>query len=353
MCRTGDLASWRPDGVLGFHGRADQQVKIRGFRIEPGEVEAALLRLPAIQQACVIARHDQPGQQLLVGYVVSQPGHSIDAAALRQSLAALLPGYMIPAAIIPMEQLPLTPNGKLDRKALPASVSTQPANKTYGNTRERLLAALFAEILDLEQVGLDDNFFDLGGHSLLATPLISRIRAVTGIELGIRALFESPTPAGLAALLDANNAQRNLHPVLLPLRTTGTHLPLFCIHPGSGLSAGYLALARILGPDYPVYALQARGIERNEPFPETIQEMARDYLAQIRTLQECGPYHLLGRSLGGIIAHAIAAAIRDQGKAVALLAVLDSARSDSNHSQPWRSGDCTCHCAGTWPEYRF
>src|SRR5499433_276515 len=179
MYRSGDLARWRGDGVLEFVGRADHQVKVRGFRIEPGEIEAALVGHAGVTQAVVVARLDRAGGQQLVGYVVL----AADAAALRSHVGARLPDYMVPSAIVVLDRLPLTANGKLDRGALPAPQVRGLVSRMARSPREELLCALFAEVLGLERVGIDDDFFALGGHSLLATRVISRVRSSLDVEL--------------------------------------------------------------------------------------------------------------------------------------------------------------------------
>ena len=199
MYRSGDLGRWRRDGVLEFVGRADQQVKVRGFRIEPGEVEAALVGLSGVTQAAVVAREDVAGDKRLVGYVVCSAEGS-DASALRTQLSRLLPEHVVPSALV-VWTAPLTPNGKLDRRALPAPALTGRVGRLPRTPQEEVLCGLFAEVLGVERVGVEDDFFALGGHSLLATRLISRIRSVLEVEVAIRSLFEAPSVASLARRL--------------------------------------------------------------------------------------------------------------------------------------------------------
>ncbi|MFD8803165.1 amino acid adenylation domain-containing protein, partial [Streptomyces atroolivaceus] len=219
MYRTGDLVRQLPDRTMKFVGRADEQVKIRGYRIEPGEAENALLRLPAVAQAAVVARPDANGTPALAAYLVPNDGAAVDPAALRADLAELLPAHLVPATFTVLDAIPLTPHGKTDRKALPDPAAAEENSGTAPRTaRESTLCALFAQVLKTERVGIDDNFFDLGGHSLQVARLVLLIRSELGVECGVQTVFDAPTVRELTARLtgEADTADAPTGPVPAP-----------------------------------------------------------------------------------------------------------------------------------------
>jgi natural product biosynthesis luciferase-like monooxygenase protein/amino acid adenylation domain-containing protein len=201
MYRTGDRARWRADGTLEFLGRADFQVKVRGYRIEPGEIESLLRAHPGVADAVVVAKHDPADGARLVAYTVAAGGAAPDAAELRAHLAARVPDYMVPGAFVALEAFPLTPNGKLDRRALPEPEAAAPADGYVApsGTVEEVLAEIWAEVLNVERVGVADDFFQLGGHSLRATRVLTRLRQTFQVEVPLRAFFQAPTVGAMAA----------------------------------------------------------------------------------------------------------------------------------------------------------
>ncbi|MEV8107747.1 amino acid adenylation domain-containing protein [Streptomyces sp. NPDC088135] len=277
MYRTGDLARWSQDGALEYFGRADQQIKLRGFRIEPGEIESALLRHPSLAQVAVLIREDRPGDKRLVAYVVPTEGSRPDLTELRRHAVAALPEYMVPATIVPLEALPLTVNGKLDRRALPEPQQTDTAGGREPRTpAEEVLCGLFADVLGLTSVTIDDHFFQLGGHSLLATRLIGRIRSIWDTRVTIRDLFQYPTPVLLAEHIATNTGGDPME-TLLPIRAasgSGTEAPLFCVHAISGMSWSYAGLLRHIGGRRPLIGLQAKELTSPSDRPAGIEEMA-------------------------------------------------------------------------------
>ncbi|MBT2234823.1 amino acid adenylation domain-containing protein [Nonomuraea sp. NEAU-A123] len=323
MYRTGDVVRWTAAGELQYVGRSDDQVKIRGFRVELGEIEAVLAVHPRVTQAVALVREDVPGDRRLVAYVV--PGGDTDGLAQEVRAAAQdrLPGYMVPAAVVVIDRLPLMPNGKLDRKALPAPGVTTEERVTHWDVTSITagLCEAFAEVLGLDSVGADDDFFALGGHSLLAVRLVERLRR-SGVTIAVRDLFVAPTVAELMKRMTLSSVRDALD-VLLPIRVEGEREPFFCIHAAGGLSWCYMPLARHAQPGIPLYGVQARGLDGTTEFAGSIREMAADYIEQIRSVQPHGPYHLLGWSYGGGIAHEIAVQLRTAGEEVAALVLLD------------------------------
>ncbi|MBE9209301.1 amino acid adenylation domain-containing protein [Nostoc sp. LEGE 06077] len=243
LYKTGDLVRCRANGTIEFLGRIDNQVKLRGFRIESGEIEAILNQHPSVQVSVVVVREDEPGNQRLVAYIVSQPAQTLVITELRRFLAEKVPNYMLPAAFVTLEKLPLTPNGKIDRRALPAPETTRTNFVAPRNTIEEAIAQIWQQVLGIAQVGINDNFFELGGHSLLATQVISRLRKTLGVNLRLRALFASPTVAELATKIPQTTAKLGLNTASIPRVSREGNLPLSFaqtrlwlleqLHPGS------------------------------------------------------------------------------------------------------------------------
>ncbi|BBJ42889.1 hypothetical protein SSPO_056070 [Streptomyces antimycoticus] len=339
LYRTGDLARWNADGQLEYLGRVDEQVKVRGYRVELGEIEAALARDPEVGRATVVLRGDEGAGKRLAAYLVPAAGSGLDTAAVRERLAAAVPDYMVPAAFMVLDELPLNANGKVDRKALPAP-DYHPRDWSGPRTpQEEILCGLFREALGLDVVGIHDSFFDLGGDSIMSMGLVNRIRSAFGVKLGMRTVLTAPTVAELAQKLGGDAEQDSLD-VLLPLREHGSRTPLFCVHPAGGLSWSYSALLRSVDAEHPVYGLQSRGLGGEaDALPATLEEMAADYVAQIRRVQPTGPYALLGWSLGGTVIHAMAALLQAEGEEVALLVNLDEFPLDRSQPLPDRLPD--------------
>jgi amino acid adenylation domain-containing protein len=316
MYRTGDLVRWRADGQLDYLGRADEQVKIRGYRIELGEVQAALTECDGVDQAAVIAREDRPGDKRLVGYVTG----TADPAGLRERLAERLPGYMVPAAVVAIEALPLTPNGKLDTRALPAPEYTAGEYRAPATPTEEVLAGIYAQVLGIERVGVDDSFFDLGGDSISAMRLIAAIKTALDVDLSVPTLFDTPTVRSLCPRLQTDSASAQ---EVLPVQTLkkGTGVPLFCIHPAGGVSWPYQAVGNYL--DCPIIGIQ-QILRSEEAEPRSIRDMAKNYADRMQAVYPTGPYKLLGWSFGGVVAHELAIELQRRGCAIASLILLDA-----------------------------
>ncbi|MBF6297742.1 non-ribosomal peptide synthase/polyketide synthase [Nocardia amamiensis] len=338
LYRTGDIVRWR-GGALEYLGRSDFQVKLRGQRVELGEIETVLVAHPGVRHAAVSLVRGATGDRL-VAYVVPVPGETIDEAALLLHARGALPSYMVPSAVVALHELPLNASGKLDRKALPVPPPAARPYRAPSTPLERTVLDVFGEVLDLRdgrRVGMDDDFFELGGNSLVATRAASRLRALSGAEVRVQWFFTDSTPASLAARilaaladdhdydLDSNAALE----VLLPIRTMVPHdvaaaQPLFCLHPMYGLSWCYAGLARYVPASTPIFGLQSPALTEDGYLPASLTEMARRYVAEIRAVQPHGPYRLLGWSLGGVLAHAVATQLQAAGEEIGLLTMLDS-----------------------------
>nr|WP_272818734.1 non-ribosomal peptide synthetase [Prescottella equi] len=336
MYRTGDVVAWRTDGTLDYVGRADFQVKVRGFRIELGEIEAALRAHPDVAEAAVIVRNDGRSGDRLVAYIVPAGTAPIGTAALAADLATGLPSYMVPSVFVELEALPLNVNGKIDRKALPAPAVEPRQFRAPETPVEKAVARAFADALGVDDVGLDDEFFDLGGNSLVAVTVVAALRDALGVPLPLQWMFVDPTVESIAARIESGahaDADRGDDEaaglgVVLPLRASGTSEPLFCLHPVTGLSWSFAGLAGYVDEDRPIYGIQSPALSEDVDFPASIEEWAALYVDRIRRIQPSGPYHLVGWSLGGSIAHAMAVQLRDMGETVQTLAMLDSHVAD-------------------------
>ncbi|GAB4200472.1 MAG: hypothetical protein Tsb002_36620 [Wenzhouxiangellaceae bacterium] len=415
LYRTGDHVRYRSDGQLEFLARADDQVKIRGYRIELQEIETALREQAAVQQAYVMAREDVAGDKRIVAYIVAtaaamtqtgeklasagggestmQPSQrQIEAELNEQLLTALrqrLPEYMLPSAMMFMEQLPKSASGKVDRAALPKPDKRQSAKNEVmiepRNEVEEALSDIWGKILDYQPVSMNHNFFKNGGHSLLALSLKSEVHRIFGVNLDLAVLFENGTVENLAAHIaelqasgqygddelgevwnfdaiqkaDTNTGlmgrlktlfrsrkeqqsdskvatgdQVDVLDILVPIQPKGSRPPLFCVHPIGGGVLCYGELAGELGPDQPLFGLQA--VDRDGDSKHSVETMASDYIRAIRSVQEQGPYALAGWSLGGVIAFEMARQLREAGETVNTLALLDGFLFDRDvfHENP-------------------
>ncbi|WP_050507433.1 non-ribosomal peptide synthetase [Pseudomonas syringae] len=322
LYRTGDRVRQRADGVIDYLGRLDNQVKIRGFRIELGEIESRLRAMSGVQDAVVVARETVNGKQL-IGYVVARGGDGF-GSALRSELQRDLPDYMVPAQILVLSEFPLNANGKLDRNALPEPEFKGREFIAPRNGLERALAAIWQEVLQVEQVGVTDNFFELGGDSLRILKVLSKVRASDdlNIELKLRDMISKPTIAELSGF--AIQDLQNLDPLLLLNSRSIAAPPLFCLHAGFGTVFDYEPVARCFEGQRSVYGLQCRMLLDRDWEDESLAAMAIDYAQYIRQKQADGPYHLLGWSLGGTLAVLVAQELESQGQQVDFLGLVDS-----------------------------
>jgi amino acid adenylation domain-containing protein/non-ribosomal peptide synthase protein (TIGR01720 family) len=361
LYRTGDLVRWNSDGQLEFIGRSDFQLKIRGQRVEPGEIEAVLVEHPAVARAVVTVR-ERPGlTPQLIGYVSrtdvldGSGAHRAQelAAELKQFVAGQLPAHMVPAAMVVLPQFPLAPSGKVDRARLPEPEFIAGEHVEPDNDTEALIAQVFAEVLGQDRVSVTDDFFELGGDSLRAMRAVAKFKTLTGKPVAVHWLISEPCARALATRVESCGHDEDVAmESVVALRAEGSRPPLFAIHPAGGLGWYYRGLLGYLGDDQPLYALQDPYVVKGEPKAETVEQYAEQYIAAIRAVQPRGPYHLLGWSIGGNIAHAMAVALQRSGEEIGSLVMLDSfATVEGEPDGDAPSKDIICDIANRWGEW--
>jgi amino acid adenylation domain-containing protein len=340
---TGDLGRCRSDGVIDFLGRSDNQVKLRGHRIELGELEAVMRQHPHVRECVAAVRTGAGGDARLVAYVVAAAGDA--EPDWRVYLEAKLPPYLVPSAFVVLPRLPLTPNGKIDRRALPdpGSAAQAAALVAPRNQAEERLALIWESVLAVPRIGVDDNFFERGGHSLLAVRLAALVGRAFGTRLPLAAIYEAPTVAKLAALLERGREAGAPGPDLVAIQPRGSKPPLCLVHGiGGGMMWGYANLARHLGQDQPLYAFKSRGLDGSSE-PATIAELAAHYVGALRRFQPQGPYRIGGYCFGGNVAFEMACMLAAEGERVELLALFNAfppnasfGRMRATPSHAWR-----------------
>jgi thioesterase domain-containing protein len=317
LYRSGDLARFRTDGNIELLGRLDHQVKIRGFRIEPGEIEEVIKSHPSVKEAVVLPCEDSPGNKRLVAYIVPTDGSQPTVDGLRQWATTKLPPYMAPSGYVFLNAFPLTANGKLDRDGLREMRAHEPENRTAVAPRDELesqIAAIWQRALNVSAIGVHDNFFQAGGHSLLAVQVLADMERSLGKTLSLADFFHAPTVEAAARLL-RNQVSRATNGRLVPLQSEGSRQPLFLLQ-------GTPEIARKMGLDQPFYTCLPHG-EDGFPVPPTMEEIAAEYLREIRAIQPYGPYVIGGFSFTGLVAYEIAQQLKRQGEQISLLVLVD------------------------------
>ncbi|MBE7122186.1 amino acid adenylation domain-containing protein [Bacillus cereus] len=324
LYKTGDIARYLPNGNLEYLGRIDDQVKLRGYRIELGEIETVLKQHPAVSEATVILREDVKDDKRLVAYVTAAKGCDLTVSNVQQHLIDFLPYYILPSAVVVLDEFPLTVNGKLDCKQFPAP-DAQLVNGDYMPPRdlnELQMVQIWEDMLNTQPIGIYDNFFTIGGNSLKALLLLQGIRERFGVELPLVSLFRKPTVAELCSYLQGETAENEACLIKLQQGDSGNP-PLIFIHPQGGGVLPYIHLVKGLGTQETVYGLQAVGYESDEQPLTSIEEMASLYIEEIKSVMPQGPYRLVGWSLGGTVAYEMVRQLEHLGDKVEFIGLLD------------------------------
>lgn len=320
LYKTGDMACFKENGNIEFIGRIDHQVKIRGYRIELGEIESVMLQHVAINQVIVTDLVDNTGDKKLIAYYISENRDQNIINDLRKYMKDRLPDYMVPSTFVEIEKIPLTPNGKLDKAALPmpdkkagSKEGTAPRNET-----EKRLAKIWMELLSVNNVSIEDDFFDLGGHSLLGVDLVTKITKIFNKELPLTSILENSKLYELAEILSQEHEVKSSK-TIVPLKVTGNRAPFFCIHGRAN------EIVKYIHEDQPFYWLHhSAGSVKAEYM--SVEDIASKHIDEIKTVQPVGPYYLGGFSFGGLVAFEVAQQLTTRGEEVAFLALFDSTR---------------------------
>jgi amino acid adenylation domain-containing protein len=339
LYKTGDLGKFCTNGDIQYFGRTDQQVKIRGLRIELGEIETALSAQEEIKDVVAMAVDDAMGDAKLVAYIILE--HHLNnfqtlITAWKENLKLKLPQYMIPASFIIVEEFPLTSNNKIDKKALtkikPTNVSTTKIKALPETENEKLVYNIWAEILNISDFDIDDDFFEIGGHSLLAVKMMSILEKQTGNRLPLATLFESSTVKQLAK--EIGLTEHLNFKTLVSIKPTGTKNPVYLIH-GGGLNVLlFKYVSKYFDADQPVFGIQAIGLTDDTEVPQTLEEIATKHVDEILKRHPTGPYSLVGYSLGGYIAFEIAKQLQAMGKVVKMLGIIDTYAGSNSIPEP-------------------
>ena len=325
MYRTGDLGKWLPDGNLLYFGRLDEQVKVNGHRIELGEIEAALIALPKIKLASVVVSTHFGAEPRLVAYL--QPTDDSDKHPnVREELAKVVPSYMIPNIFMWVNEFPLTTNGKIDKKSLPTPEYVREDSGTSvrkpQTEAEKKVAKIWSDVLQIDEIAIDDSFFEMGGTSTMAIKVVAEIEKSTGKRLPLSVLFEYSTIEKFAKLLNADSDHQA--DCIVPIKSSGNKVPLFMVH-GGGLDVLYFAnMSKHLDEDQPFYGIQGVGAKSFDDWYSSIEDMAANYIEAILKVNPNGPYAIAGYCVGGIVAFEITRQLQEQGRKVSLTITLDS-----------------------------
>ena len=330
LYRTGDLVRWRTDNELEYLRRDDGQIKIHGQRVELGEIEKQIEALPGIASAAILAQPSDRGGQVLHAYAIPKDERPYDYPQLISALSRRLPHHMLPSSLTWMARFPMLPNGKLNRRALPVPQPTAGSTSFEPPTTEieRKLAAIWKEVLELERVGVRDNFYDLGGSSLQGFMIFARIAERLQISLPAATMLQAPTIFLQSQLLHRSSGEKhNDDDIVVQFRAGGSQQPLFFVHDGWGGIMFVRDLAGLLETDCTVYGIRPPALDGKYAIPQTIEAVAAEYIEAIRQKQPHGPYKLAGYSFGGFVAFEMARQLMASGESVRFVGIIDASKA--------------------------